>query len=316
MRLLTFTLGALLAVTPAALQSVAATENDAAPGTETIRIYSTASTKAELHDCGCKKKPMGGLARRAALLEKNDMPASNTLLVDAGDWAEEKGEYPWEKTQLIWGIMADMGYEAVTPGARELLHGRSALEGLYASRPEVAVVSANITDKSGTRIWQEFTTVNKGAQRIAITGVTGSAPYVFNLTRGNQVSDDFGFGDPTETLLQVVPRMKEASDVVVVLCNTSPADARRIVDEVPGIDVLVVGYNPGYQFNPDRLGNTLLVRSGGQGKYLNQLDLVMDGKGIVDYNGEAIPVNKRLPEQPEFAQRVTDWETKFEVASR
>ena len=114
-----------------------------------------------------------------------------------------------------------------------------------------------------------------------------------------------------------MPQLREQADQVVVLCYTSPGGARRLVDEVPGIDVLIVGNNPGYRFNPERVANTLIRRGAAQGKYLNQLDLVLDAQGrTVDYNGEALPVHLRLEEKESIAKKVAAWESSREMAAK
>jgi 2',3'-cyclic-nucleotide 2'-phosphodiesterase (5'-nucleotidase family) len=55
----------------------------AANAAEVTLLYN-GSVHAELHDCGCKSKPLGGLARRAALIEAVET-ADDVLLVDAGN---------------------------------------------------------------------------------------------------------------------------------------------------------------------------------------------------------------------------------------
>ena len=49
----------------------AATEA-AAPAAEAadVALLYNGSVQAELHDCGCKSRPLGGLARRAALIDE------------------------------------------------------------------------------------------------------------------------------------------------------------------------------------------------------------------------------------------------------
>lgn len=230
--------------------------------------------------------------------------------MDAGDWAAIKKFEPWEKTEFIWDMMSELKYDAITPGPRELLWGREAFEGLLSKHPEIRVVSANITDKAGNLVWDPYTIVERAGAKIGIIGVTGSAPYTFNLTRGLQKSDDFDFLDTRETLRKVVPELKGQVDVVLVLLHESPGDTRRIIDEIPGMDVVIVGHSPGYSFNPDRLASTLMVRGGNKGQYLSVLDLILDNSNmIVDYNGECKPLGKSVPKEPDIEKKVTVFET-------
>jgi len=232
--------------------------------------------------------------------------------VDAGNWAETKNYEPMEKSEFIWDMMSRLKYDVVTPGDAELMYGESKVQSLYGKHPEIQVVSANITDKSGKQVWKEFTVVARGGVKIAVTGVTGASAYAFNVTRGMQQSDDFNFQDSQEALRRVIPEMRKQADLVVVLMHETPGDARRIVDEIPGMDVVIVGHNPGYMFNPDRVGNTLLVRSGNRGQYLSVLDLTMDkDKTVIDYTGEGKPLGNTVDREPTLDKITTDWETGF-----
>ena len=229
--------------------------------------------------------------------------------MEAGDWAEIKKFEPWEKTEFLWELMGELGYDALTPGPRELIHGKDALQGLFDTKPEIQVVSANITDKSGALLWDRYIIVEKGGVKFGVTGVTGGAPYSFNLTRGLQTSDDFSFLDSREALREVVPELRSQVDLVVVLLHESPGDARRIVDEIPGMDVVVVGHSPGYMFNPDRIANTLLIRGGNRGQYLPVLDLVLDADNrVVDYNGEGKPLGKPVAKEERIDKVITEFE--------
>lgn len=208
--------------------------------------------------------------------------------------------------------MGRLKYDAATPGDLELIEGLDALKELCARQPDIAVVSANLQDKSGNLIFPKYTVVQKGDLKFGITGVTGEAYYTFNMTRGKQIKDDFTFADSKQALREVIPELKEKSDVIVALIHEGPGDVRRILDEVEGIDVAIVGHNPGYMFNPDRVGSTLLVRTGNRGQYFSVLQLTLgDNNEILDYNGEGKPLDTGVVKDPPTEKVVTDWESDF-----
>ena len=297
MRPIRFLLAALVAAALAAPVSAA-----------TLRVFSTGSVKGELRDCGCKGKPLGGLAKRATVIAEEMTGADAYLLVDAGNFADTKDDLSWDKTLFLYEAMAEMGYDAVTPGDRELVWGLDKAKELFSSQ-EVPAVSANLTDAEGNLVWPAYVVVEKNGLRIGITGVTGSAGYGFNVTRGVQKVDDIEFLDPKEALRGVLPTLRqEKVDAVVVLANDTAADVKRMVDELPGADLVVVGYNPGFSFSPERYGNTVVVRGGDQGKYLSVTDLTMEGGKLTDYNGEGKPLNKTIADEPRIDDMVIAWE--------
>jgi 2',3'-cyclic-nucleotide 2'-phosphodiesterase (5'-nucleotidase family) len=105
--------------------------------------------------------------------------------------------------------------------------------------------------------------------------------------------------------------MRRQCDVVVVLLHEGPGDAKRMAAEVPGIDVLVVGHSPGYQFVPDRVGETVLVRAGNRGQYMMALDVTVGADGsVVEIKGEGKPLGEAVPKDPAFAPEVAAWEAK------
>jgi predicted CXXCH cytochrome family protein len=244
---------------------------------------------------------------------KSDLAKGNpTLVVDAGNWGDNKEFSPWDKTQFIWDMMGEMKYDAVTPGDAELVQGVDALKKLLATQPQVKVVSANVMDKSGKHVFPETVVIDKGGVRFGVTGTTGGSYYNFNVTRGLQTKDDFTFEDSKAALQRVLPGLRAKCDILVVLMHEGPGDAKRIVDELTGMDVVVVGHNPSYQFNPDRVGQTLVIRPGNRGQYLCSLELTLgaDGK-IADYNGEGKPLGETVEKDPALDKIITKWETDF-----
>jgi len=260
---------------------------------------------------------MGGVARRATLIETERDKGAPVLLVDGGDLPPSESNenpWPWEKATYLWDCMAELGYDAVTPGDDDLIEGLDSLRVLYARHPEIHVVSANLKDKEGDLLFPEYVVLDKGGIKVGITGVTNPLYYRSNLNRGEQKRDDFEFDEPAEALRRVIPEMQDQCDVVMGLLHVSAGDAKRLVDEVQGLDVVLVGHNPGYMFNPDRINETLMIRPGTLGKYLAVLNLTLDDatKKIVDYNGHSIKMNEAVPMDPQMEAQVTAFMDNYE----
>jgi hypothetical protein len=153
--------------------------------------------------------------------------------------------------------------------------------------------------------------VEKGGVKFGVTGVTAGGFYKFNVGKGVQVSDDFSFIEPAEALQKIVPELRKKCDVVVVLLHDGPGDAKRRAEEIPGIDIVIVGHNPGYMFNPDRVGETLIIRGGNRGQYLGTLELTLDGGKIVDYNGEAKPMDDGVAKDASYESLENTFDTAY-----
>jgi len=66
----------------------------------TAVILSTASVGGETITCGCQKKELGGLARRATFIKTQRAKNPATVLVDAGDFGSHVDYEPWLRTEF------------------------------------------------------------------------------------------------------------------------------------------------------------------------------------------------------------------------
>jgi 2',3'-cyclic-nucleotide 2'-phosphodiesterase (5'-nucleotidase family) len=277
----------------------------------TAVILSTSSVAGETVSCGCKSKDFGGLARRATVIAEERAMYPDLLLVDAGDFGSPAQFEPWARTAFVWEMMAALGYDAVTIGPNEMTAGLEPLQELLATAPGIAVVSANVTDKQGNHLWPGYVILEKGGITYGVTGATDGAYYKFNLTRDIQTSDDFSFENTRTALERVLPEMQDV-DVVVALLQMSTGDARRVTEGIAGIDVVVVGHNPGYTYAPERVADTFYVRSGSRGQYVGTLHLNLDEDVIVDYDGRGVPLSEAVREEEELKALVTEFNTSYD----
>ena len=292
----------MLGSTPAAGQ---------APGKAVI--ISTSSINGETVSCGCKKKDLGGIARRSTVVKEARSQNKSVLLVDAGDFGSHVVFKPWMRTEFQWKMMKELGYDVVTPGPNEMTHGLLALKNLYNTAPAIQVVSANVTDREENPVWLDHALIEKGGVVYGVTGVTDKAYYSFNLSKGVQLKDDFKFGDLKGSLERVLPLLREKADIVVLLLHTGPADARRLLEDIEGVDVAVIGHTPGYKFIPERINNTLLIRAGERGQYVSVLELALDeNKSIADYNGESRPMGDTIIQDETFLSTITVFNKKYD----
>jgi 2',3'-cyclic-nucleotide 2'-phosphodiesterase (5'-nucleotidase family) len=237
-----------------------------------------------------------------------------SLLVDAGNFAPYDQTFePWEWAGFVMETMSRLGYEVVTPGDLEMVQGAEALRELYGRHPEVQVVSANVLDEDGNHLFPQYAIIKKGDLKIGVTGATGESYYDFNVSRGIVKVNDFTFEDTREALRRVIEELRQEADLVVALLHHGPGDVHRIVRDVPGMDVVVAGHNPGYMFNPDTLGTTLILRPGNRGQYLSVLNLTVDADqgAITEYNGEGRPLDGNVEKDPELEPVLVEWEKDF-----
>ena len=214
----------------------------------------------------------------------------------------------WESTEFLAKQMAKIKYDVWTPGERELFVGMTNLLKLTEAIG-AEIVSANITDKNGKLLFKDHVVKQMGNIKVGITGVTSKTVFQSAPSGENKGEQDFGFNDAFESLKPVVAKLQKETDAVVVLGHVGPGDARRIAEEVPGIDVIVVGHNPGYMYSPDRVGDVLLVRNGTRGQYAAKLTLTFDAKKeISDYKGVVEPLNEGVAVEPSLGSEIAKFQ--------
>jgi len=280
----------------------------------TAVILSTASVGGETITCGCQKKELGGLARRATFIKTQRAKNPATVLVDAGDFGSHVDYEPWLRTEFQIDMMSKLKYDVVTPGPSEMVMGLDKAHALFARAPEIKVVSANIVDKKTQKqLWDDFTIIDRGGVKFAVTGVTDGSFYKFKATQGQLKSDDFDFRDAKASLKRVIPEMRQQADLVVVLLHMGSGDAKHLLEGISGIDAVVVGHLPEYKFLPEVAENTVLVQTGARGQYMGRLELNLSGNKVVGHGGAAQALGETVAIDPEMDALVKAFNKKYDA---
>lgn len=241
---------------------------------------------------------MGGLARRATIIAELRMKNPNTLLVDAGNWAETKNPaYNQEISDFIFFVMQRLKYDAVTLGVEELRFGVRHYEELSkeASAPAILVNNVRaVQDGQRLPVGTGMLIREVGGVRVGVFGLVSAD----NPTAKQNKAIDYALEDSVNTAKEVVGRLREEGcEIIVLLAQLAPSDVNKVIRAVPGIDVAILGFRPGLRKEPSIAGETIIVRTGFRGQYFGLLELEVDPYGeIVQFNGMSIPVSKKFEE--------------------
>ena len=188
----------------------------AAPAAEAadVTMLYNASVRAEMHDCGCKKLPLGGLARRAALIDDIASDGRELLLIDAGNLMGDPTRDTLAQSLFVAQQTAAMGYSAVGVGPFEFGHGVAAVNKV-SSASGLEFLSANLIVE-GEHPFAPWAVIERGDVRFGLISVVDPgydrAPY-------NERLDGLQIEDPATALQRELPRLRESCDVVVLLSN-------------------------------------------------------------------------------------------------
>ena len=100
-----------------------------------VRIIATANVHGEVDPCGWKKKPTGGLARKATLLDDLYLDVKNFYVIDAGNLFFKQDiidpgiptEIALINADIIVKSFNEMGCTAFSPGSKDFAAGKDFL---------------------------------------------------------------------------------------------------------------------------------------------------------------------------------------------
>lgn len=280
--------------------------SDATAETKSLCVLFNGAVHAELQDCGCKSKPLGGLARRAALIESLRAEHESLLLLDGGNLLDEPRAPSLDQSHLVAQVTADLGYRIVGVGPWDIAHGVDALREVSA-RSGLHFVSANLR-VDDEPLAEAYRIVEVGGLRVGITSAMDPA---LLTTPWNDDAPELTAGDPVASLREILPTLREQSDLVVLYSNFDRGRTQELLQTLGkgAVDVAVEGYATVHYPSVRRVGDTVLVAANARGKYLGQLDLrVEEATGRLDAVVTLHELTLDLPEDESVAARVAAFE--------
>ncbi|WP_138472720.1 thiosulfohydrolase SoxB [Poseidonocella sp. HB161398] len=230
---------------------------------------------------------MGGLDRVATVVKAIRAARPGAILLDGGDtWHGS-----WTALQTRGRDMVEamnlLGVEAMT-SHWEWTYGAGRVEEIVAGLP-FPFLGANIFDAE----WDEpafdaWTMFERGGTAVAVIGQ--AFPYM-PIANPGWMFPDYSFGIRQERMQAVVDEARAAGAGLVVCLSHNGFDTdRKMAAQVAGIDVILSGHTHDAIPEPVQVGNTILIASGSNGKFVSRVDLeVQDGR-MTGYRHKLIPV--------------------------
>lgn len=263
-------------------------------------------------------KQLGGLARRAALIEKLRKEAKNpVLLLEAGD-VFTRG--PWHTLTMgkpDFAAMNMMKYDAMCVGNNEFkasldTRSQTVFRQLMNSS-KFPWLAANLTvGNTGVMVpgVKQYIIKKFGSVRVGIIGVTAPRSSEYPQTRGWSISD------PIAVAKKLAPQVRRECDILIALTHIGDLMDRLLAEKVPELDAIVGGdshtfIDPTIMIKRGNRPDLPIVQTGEQGIFLGKLDLKFrneDGKGwqLVSTHGVLLPVNASITPDAEVAKLLTD----------
>jgi len=198
-------------------------------------IYST-DVKGKIEPCGWKSKPRGGLARRASFLDNIWNENVPFLMVDAGDLFGRRSKDERHQTEFLCEMTGDLGYDGIGLGERDLNYGLPFLLEMV-EKYSLPFTNANVHDvATGDLILPEYLVVERNGIKYGLVSVLDPALKIITMTADEA---NFTVADPVATLRDLLPRIRQEVDCIVLLGHMGENNTEPVLKEVKGIDISV-----------------------------------------------------------------------------
>ena len=244
---------------------------------------------------------LGGMARRASLIENIRKENNNTLLFDAGDIFQGTPYFNFYGGELEFKLMSMLKYDAATIGNHDFDNG---IEGLFAQLPhaEFELLSANY-DFSNTimaghvKPYKIFMVdgikIGVYGLGIKLSGLVGK-----NLYKETEYLDPYEIAQDTERLL----KEEEKCNLVICLSHIGydyPSKARPndllLAAKTQHTDLIIGGHTHTFLDKPTLVKNSkgrqiIVNQVGCFGLYLGRIDFYLDSIQHIAATGVSIKV--------------------------
>lgn len=274
----------------------------------------------------------GGYARLKTLIDEQKEEHPNALVLDGGDFSMGSlFQTAYSTSALELRAMGQMGYDVTTFGNHEFDYRASGLaDMLYAAvdsgDPLPAIVDANyLPPQEDEETWdalytygvQDYRILERGGVLYVIFGLTGVDSDECAPMSGMELRD------PVETAKRVVEEATEqcqtaygADPVVICLSHSGTEKGKgedyELARKVDGIDVIISGHTHTTLEQPIEVNDTYIVSAGENSKNLGVLTLTRTQEGVELKDSRLVPVDERVPEDPEMAAWIEEAKSQVE----
>ncbi len=232
---------------------------------------------------------MGGLDRISTVVNSIRAERPDALLLDGGDtWHGSYTCYHTEGQDMVNAM------NALKPNAMtfhwEFTLGTERVEEIVSGLP-FAALGANIFDAEWdepSELFEPYRMFERGGVKIAVIGQ--AFPYM-PIANPRWMFPEFSFGIREQRMQEIVDEVRGNDAELVVLLSHNGFDVdKKMAGQVQGIDVILSGHTHDAVPEPVLVGQTIIVASGSNGKFVSRVDLDVRGGQMMGFRHKLIPI--------------------------
>ena len=257
-----------------------------------------------------KETANNGMARLYTYIQQVRAENPNTLLLDNGDLIQGTimtddlyNKTPGE-AHPVMAAMNHMQFDVMTLGNHEFNWGINTMKAILA-QANFPALAANVRDGAGAPVTGKgWVMLSTAGIKVAVIGVV--TPNVPLWDGGKPGIEDHSYLSGSVAVTEALKEIGDTADLVVVSAHMGlvaefdeehGADsAQQILDDNPGIDILLVGHY--HTVVKDQQGKTLIGGPRNAGRDIVRFDLTLDqDKKVKDARVEVIDMAEVAPSQ-------------------
>ena len=275
----------------------------AAPAVEITLLQINDSYVLEPVDGGRR----GGMARLATQVKRLRAAHPNVVVAHAGDMLSPSPMSTVLRGAQMIAVLNAVGLDGATFGNHEFDFGPRVLRERM-SESRFTWLSANVLERGGVRPFggaAREQMLERGGRRIGLFGLTTA-----DTASTSAGGADVDFTDPETAGRAVAADLRGRGAQLVVGVTHQHMRADRALATAADVDVILGGHE--HEPLVAEEGKALITKAGSDARYLVEVDVWLRSDGaLVERSWTFHEISARLPEDPEVAAVVRDYETRL-----
>ncbi len=232
-------------------------------------------------------------------------------MLDGGDLFGRRNKNDQHQTHFLCEVTGDFGYDGIGLGEADLNYGLDFLREMI-EKYDLPFTNANVVDRNtGELILPEYLIVEKNGIKFGLVSILAPRHKIITMTETDSGLD---IKDPVATMRELMPRLREECDTVVLIGHLGEGQTDTLVREVKGFDLVLMGHVHRTLKKGRLVDDTIILAAPHEGRFAGRSDIfVNDENGRVEaFEVEVTSLDEALDDEPEMAKRVEEYKASFE----